>query len=830
MVRFPLRRLSLLWIQGLMALCVAYAPFSHASCCQIVERSIPNFQEEQANLHLARQYYYQKEYTLSDQILKEILAQNPGSLEARALMKRVQLKIAQLIEYAKSQDRQGEPCLPKEIYNQLVAAFPRSPRPLILMGQHYHMLQENVRAESYFLQALALNPMNTQVQGALAQFYLDAGLPLLAHREVERILKKQPKEDDALNLVDEMEDMAKDKADVGEKLFKEKKYQEAMVLYQQAVELDPDNREYLDKLGTLYMLQLRMEEAEEVFDHLLCLDTTDYYVRVSLIRVYLGQDKYREARHEIEIVRKETKLDSETFAFLENAQIDAQIKEAQALTKCECYCEAIAIYLRLIEEDHINRDYFTALGSLYMRIDDECRAKYYLLKTLYLYPDDEEAKTLLATLYFRQKNYLEAQNELNEVLCKTSYNTDADFLQARLLQVCHRDKESEEYYKKALFTDVNRSDIRRSYGSYLAKYNRYCEAYQQFAAAWEREGENEDLDRLIGLRPFIRPSLKMRFVYSREKEKDLVTKRYVALLRNREYFEQLTLPVVYNLHPYLFFGYEPNLQVNLQQKRNSYNVDILRYGVGFKAYWRDLLTFKVESRTRDGKGRRNVIFPFEEDKLWEPSLLIRYHPKKHRLSFFGGKDAFIGRNVSKTTSIFVKTKEALGVYEFLFSPPHSALGVEGKKMWYEAVKDNQKKEFSGWARYAILKKPLYLILEYRARRGLFDLVVDSYTSYKRRDEQHFKITFLKNWGARASAELYYLYSKETWRDFVQQATIFTAPVNTALKVNRFEGHTVEAILKKVLRDAYHFEVSGKWYKNTDDYRTISAKISFQWVF
>lgn len=772
------------------------------------------------------------EYPQALVLLEQALSLDPTNPEAQILMKKAQLRVAQMFQDAKEDTSKESWCKAQKGLDELIGAFPCSPKVLVALGALHTKMGDSCGAQRFFSKALQLYPRDGGVLAALSECYLDNDCLVEAREILVESARLTPDDPDVRRFQERLDELVEDKRDLAHCYEDEGEIAKAIKALRVVVNVYPESKKDLEALGALYIEQKDGCRGGQIYRKLIQMDPEDEVAHLYLLRCYLLSKQFRLARQEIVWLEKspDLKYDFGIQEFLVKARLATYEDEAKALEKQECYSHAIAIYKNLLKQAPENRDFLFDLGNAYLLAEQYQLAAEAFDNLLRVHPEDLEGRLSLARIQYREKNYRNAYEALLPLLEEEPCDAGVNWLMARVLQECGKDARC--HFERAVNQAPDRVDIRRSYASYLTEQQCYREAYAQQCCAFRLSGECEDQDRLIVLRQRISPSLKSSFMYDWEKEKSLTLKVDTVRLIVRDYYEEFSFPVMLRIfQPYLFVGYSPNEQLNLLQNRNNYKVDLIRYGLGTEVYLGEKWYAKVESKTEDGKNRPNTLFPFKEDKLWEPSGEVRYTSDPHFAYVSAKREAFIGKDVVKTNSLFVKTKAVKALYEYRYDAPYSAVGIEGERKWYDAIEHNRKDEGSAWVKYAPIKEPFVLLLEYRFRLGHFHRLDPGYSSYKQRYENHGRVTLLKQWGERQYVELLYDYSRERWVNLIDDASIFTpVTILSFVKENRFEAHTVEALYRRVLREVCHLECSAKWYKNSDSYRAISAKIALKWLF
>lgn len=158
-----------------------------------------------------------------------------------------------LLAVADAQVRLGQLAEAEEVLKELCAAHPGNVQARRMLGDICLSLQKIDEAAQEFQAALEDDPADASLLMNLGK-----------HQEAEACFRRN------LNLI------APTFFNLGMTLFRQKRYQESLDMFQRAHEIIPGDPEYLDLVGNAYMELGRLPEARDALNAALAADDTDW--------------------------------------------------------------------------------------------------------------------------------------------------------------------------------------------------------------------------------------------------------------------------------------------------------------------------------------------------------------------------------------------------------------------------------------------------------------------------------------------------------------------------------------------------------------------------
>lgn len=186
---------------------------------------------------------------------------------------------------------------------------------------------------------------------------------------------------------------------VGVVLLRQKKFQEAIVQFKRAIDLDPLAPEAYANLGAVADEQADWNEGIKWYTKVLALKGQDKNVRALLNCAfdYEALTQYKKAEDFLEKVRAVRPDDSEVATFLgDNLSFQKKWKAA------------IKVYVEALKLDEKNRFALRGLGIAYSQDDQIDKALDTLEKAKSLKPDDATTLLVLGDLYLSKEDYEKA--------------------------------------------------------------------------------------------------------------------------------------------------------------------------------------------------------------------------------------------------------------------------------------------------------------------------------------------------------------------------------------------------------------------------------------
>jgi len=265
-------------------------------------------------------------------------------------------------------------------------------------------------------------------------------------------------------------------------LWKQRKVDEAIVAYQQAIELDPNTAVYHSNLGLAYEFKGDLIEAISEYRNAVRLAPNSSLAHNDLGLALYKQKNLREAADEYRVA---IDLDPQKTVYHSNL--------ALALEEMEKYDEAIEVYRKVVElapTDILNRTY---LGNVLLKQSkiEEAIAEY--REAIRMDPESGIAHAFLGKA-------LEANNQPDEAIVElqraVQLQPDNALAHNYLGVVLYRQNAIEEAiaeYQKAIELEPNVSVFYSNLGLALESQNKWDEAEEQHRKAIQLDTESEEL-------------------------------------------------------------------------------------------------------------------------------------------------------------------------------------------------------------------------------------------------------------------------------------------------------------------------------------------------
>ena len=263
---------------------------------------------------------------------------------------------------------------------------------LVEIANLYYLMNNEERALSYIEQILEIKPMHSIALKLLQKIFEDKH----AYQEAEQTAKN----------IYCISGKADDLVEIFRLLNIQKKYEESAG-YKIT---HSENRIYLEQAKAFYKMEL-YEIAINILNTILLGDKTNQEALILLAIIFYKQNKKEECA---EIVKQINinKTNLELLFFL-----------SQLETEKQNYDNAIEYLNLAIKKNSLEGLYYYNLGSIYYKIGDFNLAQKNYNLAITLEPDNSSYHFALANLYYSQKLYKRALEELN-----------GDFFEAKLLK------------------------------------------------------------------------------------------------------------------------------------------------------------------------------------------------------------------------------------------------------------------------------------------------------------------------------------------------------------------------------------------------------------
>jgi tetratricopeptide (TPR) repeat protein len=276
-------------------------------------------------------------------------------------------------------------------------------------------------------------------------------------------------------------------ADQGEKYYDEGDLQQAIILYQEAIRLDPENVRYHCRLGDLYEKSEQFSLALQQYQKAYQLDPDNSGIIYHLGTLYLKNDQLDRA---IEQLQEAVKLEPYNSGY--NYLLGTVYKEAGFLEEA---------YAQLVKASSRNPDksfYYWSLGDLYRQEGklDEAITQYQI--AVNLEPNNPAHHNLLGKVYQEAGLFEYAQREFKTAIRLYPENAAYRRFLGDLYKQSGRLKKAIRQYRKAVILDPENSAYYYLLGSAFQAAGFHEKAHEQFEIAVRLDPLNAWYHRFLG--------------------------------------------------------------------------------------------------------------------------------------------------------------------------------------------------------------------------------------------------------------------------------------------------------------------------------------------
>lgn len=216
------------------------------------------------------------------------LKKDPNDVNARWILARIYTRLI-------GDARRGavdENMLRKAIeqYEKISQLEPDNQDLWFMLGRLYRLAHNSVKAEDAFRKVLQLDPGNDEALLGLAMVYSDLGDRPRAAKVLEEVAGKSPSVRILSHLGSTYEEM--------------EEYEKAAEAYRRALQLSPDNQQLKRALAQALLLADKPDEALPLYQQLVEEDPEDYYSYLRLSQIYRDKRQFDEAARALEQAKK----------------------------------------------------------------------------------------------------------------------------------------------------------------------------------------------------------------------------------------------------------------------------------------------------------------------------------------------------------------------------------------------------------------------------------------------------------------------------------------------------------------------------------------------
>lgn len=439
----------------------------------------------------------------------------------------------------------------------------------IAIGDIFKIFNRPDRSVFYFQKAISINPDNTDTHLKLARTYEQLNDFSSSLKEYNYALNTSSEREDILNSleriwqkkVDSAPNDAEAHANLGVVYQKQKRFQEAMMEYKKAENLNPANINTKINIGTLLQEQNKYNEAINVYNSILQLQPQNIQVMtyraeclknlkrndeaIAMYKTILNIDnKNATAKAELYDLLKATMPPEAVLDFLyKNVQnspmnADSYYEFAYELHKANKIDDAIVYYLQTIKLDNKKIDAYINLSQAYRQKKDYNESFEIIKKAIAIEPENELVKKQydiaikefdnnkynLASEAFQAGDYQRAISEYMKINPPT-----ADSLTGIAISYQHLNNNNQAilYYKKAMEIDSKNSDLPYYIASIYTNQNDFNNAKIYADLSLEKNPANSKSKELAD--------------YINAKQSETMLSESVQLYDNKKYNEAIEI-------------------------------------------------------------------------------------------------------------------------------------------------------------------------------------------------------------------------------------------------------------------------------------------------
>ncbi|MCC5832199.1 MAG: tetratricopeptide repeat protein [Chlamydiales bacterium] len=680
-------------------------------------------------------------------------------------------------------------------WEHLLKQEPDNPYYLYRLGKMYAQKEDYQEAEPLLSRSLELNPEDADVKLSLAYLYLWTDRVDKARTLFQEILEAFPEYEEAqTGLKRAQEGEVKAWAEVWKKTVFE---QEATLLLELLIKIEPKNAHYLFKLGRKFAQEGKYKRGEELLKRSLELNPKDADVKLALAYLYLWDERPKEAEELFTEILREFPDYKEAEEGLKRARESLAekkkdptllpwqkewIKIAEKLEGCYQYDKAMAIWHYLFcTSSQDNRHLFAArIGQLLSWKGRWREALCYLNLSLSLDPEYHLAKLRLAYVYLF-----------------TGRLDCSRYLFCSLVRKDSKDSDAWEGYARASAALLCNCEAKEAFCCRLGLAKPTYDLYKQFHF----------------LLKWTNPWLEIGGLYAQERETDLITKVRSAQ-RNTAFGEvkiHYPLTSTSRLHAFAHYGFDK--EINLIQGIDNFALNIWKFGFGYDSQLSPRLTFRSWAVVKEGEDPLdNAIFPLGRRRRFEPGAVVLYNWRNLNASFSAARDSFIVKNFQNFNSTLLVRDTCLGEASYGLGNNQGYFGLSGFTRFYHEFKPNRQWEGSGWLGWGFPKYKPCLYIQYRGRIGGFRFTDTNYYSYSTQWEHFGQFYYRRQGILYCDYEFGYMRSWQWSRDLNQ-------PIDTVIFVPSLFRITNRgyAELSRLFSPRFWVKARGEYYHDTTEY-------------
>lgn len=359
------------------------------------------------------------------------------------------------------------------LFENILINDPNNVDALLGLGNVKESLSQFVDAEKIYMHAANLDPSRADVKEALHQLKMQKTSPETSEIYlIELASQKEPAQ--AIPIYLQLINLNPNHGEyyylLGQAYRKTNQLQLAKEFLQQAIHLQPRHQDAQVALGYVYFAVGQINESRALFEEILEENPDNVDALLGLGKVFetlQKTDKAKElyyhasalspTREDVQQALKRIDLPPEKVS-----QVSSEEKELLDLASQKEPKEAIHLYQKLIKMNPQNADYHYLLGHAYRKIDQIDQAIEALHQAILLNPHHFDAQVDLGFVYLADKQVKESQDVFENLLKEDPDNVDAMLGLGRVYEGLQQNDKAKELYYHASALSPNREDVKES--------------------------------------------------------------------------------------------------------------------------------------------------------------------------------------------------------------------------------------------------------------------------------------------------------------------------------------------------------------------------------
>ncbi len=273
------------------------------------------------------------------------------------------------------------------------------------LAKNYEALSKFDLAKEMLQNAIKKDSTKTEYYSLLAKVYIQLSENNSAIIQLQNIIRIDPDNVDAMYTI--------------AKITEQSKPLVAIDMYKRIIEKTGSVWEVYMELGKLYISQKKFEEAAEIYEKMLSIDTKNKSLKQTIVDMYIRAEKYDKA---ITHLKK--------LIILYPDEVDAQAALVDVYLKQNKWDEAVPYLQKIIESDSVSIEYrFRAAFVYFTKAQEDISimpiTKKYLTTLSIKEPKDWRAIFYLGIIYASEKNDSLAMQMFEKVTTLATWNSDA---------------------------------------------------------------------------------------------------------------------------------------------------------------------------------------------------------------------------------------------------------------------------------------------------------------------------------------------------------------------------------------------------------------------